>query len=166
DPSDSWNYADLAYTYIWANRPAEAVANIDTAMRLDPHYPPGFAFYKGLAQFAQDRITEATKTFEEVNRISPDIPEVALYLAAAYGKSGRGEDAAATVAAYSATRVRQGGLPFVMIEVQMDAAQLWFKVPQKTRLVDGLRAAGLPYNYDAKVFHGQRLKASEIDALA
>ena len=119
DPSDSWSYADLAYTLIWAGRPAEAEAQIETAMRLDPHYPPVFVFYQGLAQFAQDRFAEAAKTFEEALRLNPDAPWVGLFLAAAYGKSGRTKDAEAAVAAYSATRVQEGGVPFVMAEVAL-----------------------------------------------
>ena len=132
DPSDSWSYADLAYTLIWAGRPAEAEAQIETAMRLDPHYPPIFLFYQGLAQFAQDRYPEAAKTFEEATRLNPDAPWVQLYLAAAYGKSARDKDAAAAVADYSATRVRQGGLPFVMIELQGNVERILVQISGKT----------------------------------
>ena len=41
-----------------------------------------------------------------------------LFLASAYGNSGRIKDAAAAIEEYSAARVRQGGLPFVMVELQ------------------------------------------------
>ena len=114
----------MAYASIWAGRPAEAEAQIEKAMRLDPRHPPVFLFYRGLAKFAQDRLPEATKTFEEADRLNPDLPLLRLYLAATYGLSGRAEDAKATVAAYSAGRVRQGGLPFVMGELQSRSANL------------------------------------------
>jgi adenylate cyclase len=166
DPNDSWTYADLAYTLIWANRPAEAIAHIETAMRLDPHYPPVFLFYKGLAQFGQDKFQESANTFEDVIRLNPDSPEVGLYLAAAYGKMGKKEDATTTVAGYSATRVRQGGVPFMMVALQGNASSLWFKVPERERLISGLRAAGAPYDYNGEMFRGQRLNAREIDELA
>ena len=40
DPSNSWSYADQAYAMIWAGRPAEAEAQIEKAMRLDPSTHP------------------------------------------------------------------------------------------------------------------------------
>ncbi len=165
DPSDSWSYADQAYTLIWAGRPAEAEAQIEKAMRLDPRYPPVFLFYRGLAQFAQERLPEAIKTFEEADQLNPNLPLLRLYLAATYGLSGRAEDAKRTVETYSAARVGQGGLPFVMGEVSLDAPGLFFKVPEKSRLLKGLHQANVPNNFDSKVFDGQRLTGNEIDAL-
>jgi hypothetical protein len=135
-------------------------------MRLDPHYPPIFVFYQGLAQFAQDRFAEAAKKFEEITRLNPDAPWVGLYLAAAYGKDGRGKDSAASIATFSAARVRQGGMPFVMAELQRgNLARLRDKFPEKSRLVDGIRSAGVPYNFDSNVYDGQRLSGPEIDTL-
>jgi tetratricopeptide (TPR) repeat protein len=157
DPSDSWSYADLAYTLIWAGRPAEAAAEIETAMRLDPHHPPIFVFYQGLAQFAQDRFAEAAKAFEEVTRLNPDAPWAGLYLAAAYGKDVRNKDATASVAAYSAARVRQGGVPFIMLELQGESSRAGYKFPEKSRLIDGLRPLNLAFNFDSKLFDGMRL---------
>ncbi len=165
DPSDSWTYADQAHTLIWAGRPAEAETQIETAMRLDPHYPPVFLFYRGLAQFAQDRLPEAIKTFEEATRLNPNLPLLRLYLGATYSRSGRVKDAKVAVAAYSATRVRQGGLPFVVDELTWDPTGLYFKVPEKSRLLEGLRQADVPRDFHSKVFDGQRLTGSEIDAL-
>ena len=160
DPSDSWNYADLAYVSILAGRPAEAEPHIEKALRLDPHYPPVFVFYRGLAQFAQDRFAEAAKTFEEAVRLNPEMLLPRLFLASAYGNSNRLEDSVTAIADYSASRIRQGGLPFVMIEVQDDP-----NVLEKTRLIKGLLPLKIPYNYDAKDFVKQRLTGSEIDAL-
>jgi adenylate cyclase len=165
DPSDSWSYADLAYALIWAGRPAEAATQIETAMRLDPHYPPVFLFYQGLAQFAQDRFAEAAKTFEEVARLNPDVPWVGLYLAAAYGKGGRIKEAAASADAFSASRVRQGGVPLVMSELDSNLASFLQKVPERSRLIEGLRLAGVPYDFDSNAFDAQRLSGAEMDAL-
>ena len=74
DPGDSWSYADQAYALIWAGRPAEAEKQIANAMQFDPHYPAVFVFYKGLALFAQDRLSEAIKTFEDALQLNPDLP--------------------------------------------------------------------------------------------
>jgi adenylate cyclase len=42
EPGDSWSYALMAFTLNSAGRPAEAIAHIRAAMRLDPHYPSFF----------------------------------------------------------------------------------------------------------------------------
>jgi TolB-like protein/Flp pilus assembly protein TadD len=165
DPSDSWSYADQAYAMIWAGRPAEAEAQIEKAMRLDPRHPPVFLFYLGLAKFAQEQMPEAATTFEEADRLNPDLPLLRLYLAATYGLSGRVEDAKATVGTYSAARVRQGGLPFIMSELQDYDTSIWFTVPERSRLIEGLHAANLAGDFYSPLFSGQRLTGHEIDAL-
>ncbi len=129
DPSDSWSYADLAYTLIGAARYAEATEPIEKAMRLDPHYPPVFVFYRGLIQFAQDQLPEAAKTFEEAKRLASNDPIPQLFLAATFGLSDRREDAAAVIAALSAAEVRRGGVPFAMIGIQIEEQGRLFKVP-------------------------------------
>ena len=165
DPSDSWSYIDLAYTLIWAGRPVEAETQIEAAMRLEPHYPPVFLFYRGLAQFAQEQMPKAATAFEEADRLNPDLPLLRLYLAATYGLSGRVEDAKGTVETYSAARVGQGGLPFVMIELTLDVEGLSNKVPERSRLLKGLGVAKVPLNFGAKEFDGQKLTGGEIEAL-
>jgi TolB-like protein/class 3 adenylate cyclase/Flp pilus assembly protein TadD len=165
EPGDSWSYADLAHTLIWAGRPAEAVEKIEAAMRLDPHYPPVFAFYLGLAQFAQGQFDEAAKTFEEMQRLNPDAPWVGLYLAAAYGNAGREKDAAAAVASFSAARVRQGGFPFFMDELQGNIAQYLFKFPERAKLIQGINVAKIPRNFASDAFDELRLTGSEIEEL-
>ncbi len=164
DPSNSWSYADLAYTLISAGRSAEATEPIEKAMRLDPHYPPVFVFYRGLIQFAQGQLPEAAKTFEEASRLAPNDTIPQLFLAATYGLSDRKEDAAAVIAALSAAEVRRGGVPFAMIGIQIEETGRLFKVPEKSRLIDGLNRAGIPYSFE-KVFNGHQLTGAEIDAL-
>jgi TolB-like protein/class 3 adenylate cyclase len=168
EPSDSWSYVDLAYSLIWAGKPAEALQQIETAMRLDPRHPPIFLFYQGLAQFAQDRLPESADAFEEAFRLNPDTPWVGLFLASTYAKMGRVEDAAAVVAAYSAARVRQGSVPFVMREVKHPSAGNApedIRPPEKGRLVQGLDLINIPYNFDAPEFATQRVNGGEIKAL-
>jgi adenylate cyclase len=89
-----------------------------------------------------------------------------LFLASAYGNSGRAGDAATASKEYSAARVRQGGLPFVMSELQgPNPRPQDLKPPEKARLIQGLRSVGIPYNYNAKEFAKHRLIGSEIEAL-
>ena len=165
DPSDSWSYADQAYTSIWAGRPAEAEKQIAKAMQFDPHYPAVFVFYKGLALFAQDRLSEAIKTLKDALQLNPDLPFLRLYLASAQAQSGKLAEAAATVAAFSAARVKAGGLPFIMEQLRGNDQQINFKAPERTRLLQGLHKIKIPYDFEDKAFDGQRLTGAEIDAL-
>ena len=113
-------------------------------------------------------VTDAAKTFEEAVRLDPDAPLVGLFLASTYARSGRVQDAAAVLAAYNATRVRQGTLPFVMREVTPSAAREGpgdIRTPEKARLYQGLKLLNIPYNFDAPEFATQRLNGGEIETL-
>ena len=165
DPSDSWSYADQAYTLIWAGRPAEAEEQIAKAMQLDPRYPAIFVYYKGLTLFAQDRLPEAIRTFEEALQLNPDLPLLRLYLASAQAQSGKLAEASTMVAAFSAARVKVGGLPFIMELLRGNDQDILFKTPERTRLLQGLRKINIPYDFTDKAFDGQRLTGAEIDAL-
>jgi TolB-like protein/Flp pilus assembly protein TadD len=165
DPSDSWSYAELANTLVWAGKPAEAAVEIEKAMRFDPRYPPTFAFYQGLAQFAQNRLPDAARAFEEAIRLNADHLWARLFLAATYGSIGRTEDAGAAIAAFGAARVRQGGLPFTMVELQGKNPGPIPRLPEKSRLIQGLTKANVPYDFYAGAFAGRRLRGSEIETL-
>jgi adenylate cyclase len=162
DPNDAWSYAYLAFALIYAGRPAEAAAQIEIAMRLDPYYPPLFDFYQGLAQFEQNRMAEAAITLEKAARRSPDDPRPLLYLASAYAYLQREEEAAEMVATYSSARVKQGGVPFVMAELTYGCAS--FRPPPGSPLVRGLLQVGVPYNFDS-ASEGLVLTAGEVEAL-
>src|SRR5262249_36919306 len=97
DPNDPWSYAYLAYSLIYPGRPAEAESQLKTAMRLDPHSPPLFVFYQGLAQFEQNRMAEAAITLEKAAKLAPDDSMPLLFLAASYGHLGRAKEGADTI---------------------------------------------------------------------
>ncbi len=162
DPNDAWSYAYLAFALIYAGRPAEAVAQIEIAMRLDPHYPPLFDFYRGLAQFEQNRMAEAANTLEKAARRSPADPRPLLYLAAAHGHLQREQEATDIVAAYSIARVKQGGVPFVMAQLTSGCAS--YRPPAGSPLVQGLLRVGVPYNFDS-ASDELALTSDEIEAL-
>ena len=109
-------------------------------------------------------MTDAAKAFEEVVRLNPDAPLVGLFLASTYAKSGRLQDAAAVLAAYNDARVRQGSIPFVMVEVAYNAPD-GIRLPEKASLYQGLKLLNIPYDFDAPEFATQRLNGGEIEAL-
>jgi adenylate cyclase len=161
DPNDAWSYAYLALASIYAGRPAEALSQIETAMRLDPHYPPLFDFYEGLARFEQNRMPEAAITLAKAAGRSPDDPRPLLYLAATYGFLGREKEAAEIVKAHSDARVKQGGVPLVLAELKWSG----FKPPPGSPVVRGLLQVGVPSNFDSGAFDAYMLGAREVEAL-
>jgi TolB-like protein len=164
DPNDAWGHAYLAFALIYAHRSAEAAKEIDIAMRLDPHYPPTFLFYRGLADFEQNRMAAAAVSLEKAARLDPDDPRPLLYLAAAYGHLARDKEAADIIAAFSDARVRQGGLPFVMRDL-VNGCSYVRPTAADASLIRGLRRAGVPYNLDSASPVPQALTANEVEAL-
>jgi len=163
EPSDSWSYAYLAYSLIYAGRAAEAEPQIETAMRLDPHYPALFLFYKGLAQFMQNRMEAATITFAQAAKQDPDEPLPLLFLASAYGNLGQKKEGNEAISAFNRARVRLGGVPFVMIQITDDSPLL--RPPKGAFLIKGLAELGIPNNFDSSTFDDQRLTAPEVESL-
>jgi TolB-like protein/DNA-binding SARP family transcriptional activator/Flp pilus assembly protein TadD len=168
DPNDSWTYAYSAYALIWAGKPAEADAQIATAMRLDPNPPPLFLFYQGLAQFTQDRLAEAAATLRKAVERSPDDPWPMLYLASTYGRSGKTKEAADTMAALNTALIKRGGMPFVLAQLHWKTLPL--EPPEPHRLTEGLLRAGVPHWYTADAtgpspFEEDKLTGSEVDQL-
>jgi Flp pilus assembly protein TadD len=163
DPSDSWSYAYLAYSLIYAGKSAEAEQQIATAMRLDPHYPPLFVFYKGLALFEQNRMEEAAVSLANAAELNPDDSWSFVYLAASYVYLGREKLAKETIKEFSEVRVRQGGVPFVLDELMR--TNILYRPPAESLLMPALRRANIPQNYDSNEFDGQRLQGNEVELL-
>jgi adenylate cyclase len=75
----------------------------------------------------------------------------------------RDKEGADAIAAFNAARVRQGGVPFVMLELKPDDSR--YKPPPASPLVRGLLRLGVPENYDSPAFDSLRLTAREIESL-
>jgi hypothetical protein len=52
-----------------------------------------------------------------------------------------------------------------MSELQDYDTSIWFTVPERSRLIEGLHAANLAGDFYSPLFSGQRLTGHEIDAL-
>lgn len=168
DPNDSWTYAYTAYALIGAGKPADAEVQLQIALRLDPNPPPLYLFYQGLAQFAQDRSSDAATTFEKAVSLGPDHPWPRLYLASSYGRSGKIKEAAEVMAAFNAFLIKRGGMRFVLSQITWKTLPL--ELPEAHRLMEGLIRAGVPRWYGSGAdgpsqFEGDRLSASEVDPL-
>ena len=167
DPTDSWSYVYAAHTWLAAGDVAKAEAQIQIAMRLDPHPPPAFLFYQGMVEYAQGRLQQAGSTFEQAARLSPQDPLPRLLLVATYGATGDRARAQEALAAFNALRARQGGIPLVLGLLLCQQSRL---VQRRTRrTVDcaargrraalvrrsGVRAASLAGGGDRYVVRGE-----------
>jgi TolB-like protein/Flp pilus assembly protein TadD len=162
DPGDSWAYVWMALALTSANRPEDAIAHVDTAMRLDPHPPPIFLYYLGLVQFSLERMKDAAASFESATRLNPDDQYALLMLAATYGNLGREEDAAAAVARYNDLSVKRGDVP-VTIE---SAPRLFLGAFAYHLYSRGLSLAGVPETLtDGEFAAKNRLTADEMHGL-
>jgi TolB-like protein/tetratricopeptide (TPR) repeat protein len=164
EPSDSWSYAYLAYALIYAGKAAEAETQIETGQRLDPHFPPLFVFYRGLAQFEQNRMEEAAVTLQEATRLNPDDPWPFAFLAACYAYLGREKEAADAIAAFNSARVKGGGGPFVMTELKFFLYPT-FRPPPGSPLIRGLLRLGIPQDFHSQAFDSLRLTGREVESL-
>jgi TolB-like protein/class 3 adenylate cyclase/Tfp pilus assembly protein PilF len=137
DPNNAEGHVRLGHILDQAGRPEEGLPFIETAMRLDPHYPFLYIFWLAHAFQSMERYHEAIAAYRRTISRNPDFSSAHRHLAAAYAQLGRMEEANAEAArtlridpSWSIQRVAQR-LPL------KDAAAL-------ERLVDGLRKAGLP----------------------
>ena len=139
DPNNVNSYIAMAYTLIYAGRPKEAFGFIQKAMRLDPQYPAYYLFVLGLAHFGMDRFEEAATSFERALKRNPENYVPLIPLAAAYAHLNREQDATATIEKLKKV------LPVVTVSF-VRGCPLWgYKNPvDKSRLLDGLKKAGLP----------------------
>ena len=140
DPNNAEGHARLGNTLELAGRPAKGLRFIETAMRLDPHYPFLYVFWLGNAFHSMQRYDEAVAAYRRVISRTPDFLYVRLYLAAVYAQQGRIDQAKAE--AVEALRISGG---FGAFSVQRVAQRLPLKdAGALARLVDGMRQAGLP----------------------
>ncbi|MGH6893480.1 MAG: adenylate/guanylate cyclase domain-containing protein [Dongiaceae bacterium] len=148
DPSDSWSYAYMARTLAFAGRPIEAMQYIRTAMRVDPHYPPIFLAFQGLAQFGLERYEEAAVSLEQATQLNANDSSGLLLLGAAYGYLGRKNEAKSAIAAYDALGRRHGRPPITATFAW--GTWSYLKRADQDRLFKGLLLAGVPERMPAK----------------
>lgn len=86
-------YAQLSYNYASAGRLKAALHAIETAMRLNPHYPFWYLTGRGNVHFLMGNYETAITAFEAAAERNPTVSFVRWRLAAAYAQIGRIEDA-------------------------------------------------------------------------
>src|SRR6185312_518918 len=164
EPADSWAYVHMGLGLTGSGRPSEAIEHIGMAMRLDPHPPPVFFYYLGLAQFCEGKYDAAAASLEKATRLNPDLEFAFIVQAATDGHLGREHDGQVAVGRYNEIRVARGFIP-VTIE---NMPSLYIKNTPCIRSVKkGLRLAGVPeFLFDGEFAKQNTLTADEARALS
>jgi adenylate cyclase len=137
DPNFAPGFSLLGLALHYAGRSEEALRMLERAMRLDPYYPDAYLHFVGQSHFALSRYTDAEAALKRRLVRKPDTDISYVLLAACYGHLGRHDEARAAweqalkVNPEYSLKHREWVLPY--------------KNPADfSRIVDGLRKAGLP----------------------
>lgn len=91
------NYANayilIATLQYYDGQPAEGLAMIELAERLNPLHPSNYPFHKGQALFILERYEEAVEVLEAGLAQNPTSQRLRVWLAASYAAMGRQDDA-------------------------------------------------------------------------
>ncbi len=95
NPSYAAAHANLAFTYNYMNRPDEALAAVELAMRLSPRDPRRFLWLPALAgsHYLGGRYRAALAAAQEALTANPKYLPVARYIVASLGQLGRSAEA-------------------------------------------------------------------------
>ncbi|HEX7005838.1 MAG TPA: tetratricopeptide repeat protein [Alphaproteobacteria bacterium] len=137
EPSFAQGHGATGMALTYAGRGEEAIGELETAMRLDPHYPSMVLHFLAQALFSVGRYEEAAEKLCERIARTPTTDSSRMLLASCYGHLGRLDEAR--------------GVWAELLEVNPDfsLAQRQRVLPFKNptdfqRIVDGLAKAGLP----------------------
>jgi rhodanese-related sulfurtransferase len=160
DANSPVGYEAMAIALIYSGRAKKGAENIAKAMRLDPHYPPEYLYWLGLARFGMERFEKAAASLTRAAQGNPDDDRALIVLAAAYGHLGRGREAGSALEKLGKLLAQrrkrrdqslgkgvQLGVDVMLIgPYTLEDVDLWpFKErADRERLREGLRKAGLP----------------------
>ncbi len=97
-PNEAEAHAALNLVHTFSGRPADAVAAIETAQKLNPNLPNGTRLDASLAFMLNGQPERAVSMLEQARDAAPNVDEIHSYLVAAYTLAGRMELAHAAAA--------------------------------------------------------------------
>jgi tetratricopeptide (TPR) repeat protein len=135
NPNYADAYAYLSLLYLGVGKPKDALAAIKSAMKLNPQYPFWYIRNRGLIQYMQGDYDAA---IVDLNRAVEQNSTTFMghwWLAAAYARAGREEDAA-----WQLDEIQTLGEVFTIL--QLIELSIIHYPPYVERLTEGLRKAG------------------------
>ena len=134
NPNDADGAIALGYLLVQRGHPADGLAWIEKAMRLNPFHPPWYEAQLAAALFSLRRFSEAAQAIKRM----PDEGRWSSRLAACYGHLGRDQEAKAEVAAILKAK------PDYSISEFMDRIVMLERLEDQDLFREGLIKAGLP----------------------
>lgn len=137
-PNSAEAHVQLGNILNWAGQPTDGINQIETAMRLNPHYPFYYLFYLGQSHYLLGNNEKAIELMERVVTRAPHFLPVRRHLAVLYGEMGQTEKAKFQSA--EVVRIFPGA------SIQDELARCFYRWSPKLRdrFIDGLRASGMP----------------------
>lgn len=140
DPNDPDGYVALAGALNLAGQPAKALALMEKAVRLNPHYPTSYLYELGLAHFSIGEFDQASAILRQAVTLNPDDRWSSRLLISTLGHLNRPSEAAVFI-----DKTNQNFRGFDPFTVRGVAYWYPFKNPADAeRLAEGLRKAGVP----------------------
>ncbi len=93
DPNHADSYANLAFVSIFTGDAPEALKWVNTAMRINPHYPFWYLFAWAMASYLMGDFETAVNDLKLANERNPTVLFIRYWLAAALAQSGHVDDA-------------------------------------------------------------------------
>ena len=161
EPNDPESKAVMAEVLIMDGKPAEALAFIAKAMRLDPLNKARYSYLLGLVRFSMGQLQEATVLIQKAHSLIPEAYLWAGPLAAAYAHLGKSSEARSALLSF---------VKFYTYYPNLTQAMYYFPFKDPTvadRLAEGLLKAGLKGKTSGyyKVSEKDRLSGEEIRSL-
>jgi len=145
DPNDADGYIALAAALSFTGRPAEALDNVEHAIRLNPHYPPHYLYQRALAQFGLRRLDAASASLERALELNPEDHWSQRLLLSIYGSLERRDKAQKLYQQVKRSAERRG-LAF-QDPITVKAVSYWYPFVNQAdagQFADGLRKSGVP----------------------
>jgi tetratricopeptide (TPR) repeat protein len=157
-PNDADAYVNLAIVFMFSGRPAEALAAVETALRLNPRPSPGVNGYYGAVLFMNHQYENAIEPLFKAREASILARE---YLAITYAQLGRLDEA----------KVQVDALVKVLPSTSVSYYRVYYahhkREEDRIHILEGLRRAGVaewPFGYKGR--SEDRLDGSAIKTLS
>ena len=137
DPNYADGHAFLATVLVFVGRAEEALGHVETAMRLNPHFPFWYFYALGASQFMLTRYDAAIESLEKAIERNPAWRSNHRFLVAAYGHLGMTEEAE-----WEMEELQMLGFEPTIANWE---SRVQIQDPAyRARYFDGLRKAGVP----------------------
>lgn len=159
-PGDDKAHLDLGLVLAYSGQSKHGVAEIETALRLNPKPTLDTLMYAGIVFFIDGQLERAVDVLSKASVKRGDTELVATYLAAAYALTGQVPEARAALNAF----LRR--YPQVSIRYYRARDSYFYRVEDLDRLLEGLKLAGLPeWPYGFNAPESDRLGGKELRSI-